>query len=554
MNISSTSLSVGAILKDGKIYTVPIFQRSYSWEREQISDFWLDLMDLTSAERKEDYYFIGSMVFTPHEEKNKIKILDGQQRFATILLFLSALRDVLKQSTIDVAGEWIDEIDRIIYTRDTPSLTKNPKLVLNREDSTFFENVVINGNIPECKYHSHELIKNAYEFFKEKIREKVEKDKKEFIKDILDVIMNRLCMIKIDVDSDENANMLFETLNDRGLELSVADLVKNYIFSLAGPNLDSVVQLWKDMIDQVGDYNVSKFLRHFWLSSFGLVKKEELYKKLKNEVKKDNVKDFMQQLSEEASIYANLNNPTHEFWEDSEIEDMIEELNTLKVEQVHILLLALYKRFYTHNKKDIFKKLLRALINFVFRYNTICGLDPKPLETEYSKLAITTRKDKIINERDVLKKINELSPSKEQFISSFMNLEVKNKKLAKYILLKLNNYLFKKQEKKEIAVDINKVSLEHIIPLNPDEEWKKFFKENNIDAEEWIYKIGNMTILLKEYNKKMANKFFDKKREIYKKSDLPLNDSLKKYEKFGIDEVKERQQKMAEIAEELWKN
>jgi len=551
MDISSTSLTVGTILKDGKIYTVPIFQRSYSWEREQISDFWLDLTDLTSAERKKDYYFIGSMVFTPHEEKNKKIILDGQQRFATILLFLAALRDILKQSTIDVAVEWIDEIDRIIYTRDTPSLKKNPKLELNREDKIFFENVVINGNITECKYHSHELIKNAYEFFKERIMEKVEKDKKGFIEDILDVIMHRLSMIKIDVDSDENANMLFETLNDRGLELSVADLAKNYIFSIAGPNLDSVVQFWKEIIDQVGDYNISKFLRHFWISSFGLVKKEELYKKLKSEVKKNNVKDFMQKLSEEASIYANLNNPTHEFWEDSEIESMIEELNTLKVEQVYILLLALYEKFYS--ERDIFKKLLHALINFVFRYNTVGGLDPKPLETEYSKLAIMTRKNKI-NKTEIMKKINDISPSKEQFISSFRNLEVKNKKLAKYILLKLNNYLFKKQGEKEIMADINAINLEHIIPLHPDEEWKKFFKENNIDEKNLIYKIGNMTMLLEEYNKKMANKFFDKKREMYKKSILPLNDSLKQYEKFEIDEVEERQEQMAKIAEELWKN
>jgi len=552
MNISSASLTVETILKDGKIYTVPIFQRSYSWKREQISDFWLDLTDLTSAERKEDYYFIGSMVFTPHEEKNKIKILDGQQRFATILLFLAALRDVLRQSTIADSSVWMDDIDRIIYTRDTPSRVRNPKLILNREDSIFFEDVVVRGNITECKYYSQELIKNAYKYFKDEISKKVEKDRERFIESVLDVIMHRLLMIKIDVDSDESANMLFETLNDRGLELSVADLAKNYIFSIAGSDLDCVVQFWKEMVDQVGDYYVSKFLRHYWLSSFEVVNKEELYKKLKNEVKKDKVKDFMQQLSGEATIYANLNNPSHEFWEDPDIENMIVELNTLKVEQVYILLLALYERFYS--ERDIFKKLLRALIGFVFRYNTVCGLDPKPLESEYSKLAITIRKDNRINEMEIVKKIRELSPSKEQFISSFIELEVKNKKLAKYILSSLNNYELRKQDKKEIMVDINVINLEHIIPLNPDEEWKKFFKENNINVEKLIYKIGNMTILLKEYNKRMANKFFEKKMEIYKKSVLPLNDSLKQYEKFGIDEVKERQQQMAEITEELWKN
>lgn len=553
MNIVSTSLTVETILKDGKIYIVPIFQRSYSWAKEHISDFWLDLTDLTNAERKEDYYFIGSMVFIPHEEKNRIKILDGQQRFATILLFLAALRDVLKQSTITEASIWVDDIDRIIYTRDTPSRVKNPKLILNREDSIFFEDVVVRGNITECKYRSHELIKKAYEFFKEEISKKVDKDKEKFIESILDVIMHRLSMIKIDIDSDENANMLFETLNDRGLELSVADLAKNYIFSMAGPNLESIVQLWKEMVDQVGDYNVSKFLRHFWLSSFGLAKKEELYKKLKNKVQKDKVKDFMQQLSGEATIYANLNNPSHEFWEDLAIEDIIGDLNILKVEQVYILLLALYERFYNHNKRDIFNKLLRALTKFVFRYNTVCGIDPKPLETEYSKLAIAVRKGEI-DKTGIIKKLEELSPPKEQFIASFKDMEAKNKKVAKYILLSLNNYLLEKEGKKELGIDINKVNLEHIIPLHPDEECKKFFKENNIENEKLIYRLGNMTILSKEYNKKIGNKFFDKKKEMYKKSELPLNKLLQGFTKFGHDEVEERQKQLGEIAEELWRN
>jgi len=551
MNISSTSLAVETMLKDGKIYAVPIFQRSYSWEREHISDFWLDLADLTSAERKEDYYFIGSMVFIPHEEKNKIKILDGQQRFATILLFLSALRDILKQSIITDASVWVDDIDRIIYTRDTPSRAKNPKLILNREDRIFFEDVTVRGNITECKYHSHELIKNAYNFFKEEITKNIAKDKEKFIESILDVIMHRLLMIKIDIDSDENANMLFETLNDRGLELSVADLAKNYIFSMAGANLESVVQLWKEMVDEVGDHNVSQFLRHFWLSSFGLVRKEELYKKLKNEVKKDKVKDFMQQLSEEATIYANLNNPSHEFWEDPDIENMIGDLNTLKVEQVYILLLALYGKFY--GDKNLFERLLRILINFVFRYNTVCGLDPKHLESEYSKFAIAVRKGKI-NKTEIIKKLEKLSPAKEQFIASFKDMEVKNKKVAKYILLSLNNYLLEEEGKKELKVNMNEVNLEHIIPLHPDEEWKEFFKENNIEKEKLIYRLGNTTILSKEYNKKIANKFFDKKKEMYKKSKLPLNKLLQEFTKFGHDEVERRQKQMGEIAEELWRN
>jgi len=124
------------ILKDGKFYIVPPFQRNYSWEMEQITDFWTDLMALYDTD---DEYFIGSMVVTP-QDKTKIKILDGQQRLATVLLFLAALKDVLKQSNPEGAEDWAEDIQNIIFTRDTPSRVKNQKLELNKEDKEYFFN------------------------------------------------------------------------------------------------------------------------------------------------------------------------------------------------------------------------------------------------------------------------------------------------------------------------------------------------------------------------------------------------------------------------------
>jgi len=549
MNINTTTLNVGDLLRDNRIYVVPLFQRSYAWESEQITDFWMDLID--TANQNEDY-FIGSMVFTPHEERNKVKILDGQQRLATFLLFLAALRDVLKHAAIEGSSDWIDEINRIIFTRDVPTRSKNPKLELNKEDKTFFEKITIEGNIPDIKYKSHKRLKDAYNFFKEKINEGIEKNADRLVEDILDALLNRFILIKIEADTDINAHMIFETLNDRGLELSVADLVKNYIFSVSGRYLEEVVQMWKEMVDQIGDHNVTRFLRHFWLSSFKLVRKEEIYKELKGKVNSSNVRQFMERVSNEATIYANLRNPSHEFWGDTDIEKLLEELNILKVEQVYTLLLSLYNVFY-HKRKEVgaFKKLLQLLINFTFRYNTVCGLNPNELERLYSNLAIKLRKNEI-EERDIKEEIKKLSPSKEIFLDSFRTLEIKNGKLAKYILLKINNYLLIKRGEKEVTTNIYRTNLEHIIPKKPDKEWKEFFKKNQIDFETLVHRLGNMTILLKEYNRKIANKFFDKKKDMYEKSKLPLNESLITFNKFDEEEIEKRQEEMGKIANEIW--
>jgi len=120
-------------------------------------------------------------------------------------------------------------------------------------------------------------------------------------------------------------------------------------------------------------------------------------------------------------------------------------------------------------------------------------------------------------------------------------------------LISLNNYLLMKKGEKEKVTRIGVVNLEHIIPKRPDKEWEKFLKDNNIELEKWVHKLGNMTILHKEYNRRIANKFFTKKKEMYAKSTLPINQELKEYEQFGPNEIIERQKKMAEIAKEVWK-
>jgi uncharacterized protein with ParB-like and HNH nuclease domain len=549
MGITAIHAKIEDLLRSRIIYSVPIFQRSYSWGDKEINDF---LEDLESVyKNKDEEYFFGSMVFAPHEEENKIKILDGQQRLATIMLFLAAMRDVLKSSPKDENIKRAVAINELIYSTDPVTLSKKIKIELNMEDRSFFEAIITQGIVPEAKYSSHRLIQKAYKRFQEYIREKIQNDEK-FAENALDIILSKFIVIKIEVESDVNAHSIFETLNDRGLELSIADLLKNYIFSLSGPYLSEVIYKWREMIDNIGDHTVSKFLRHYWCSTKELVRKEEVYKKVKNSIKTaEEARNFMNQLNEEGLVYSNMVNPTHEFWVDKEVEDLLNELNILGAEQALIILLAIYKRFFKQEKEN-FKKLLRSIVNFTFRYSTICNLNPNEMEKLYSGAALKLRNNEWGFE-EIIKKLKEYNPDDKIFCERFLEKDIKNTKLAKYILVKLNNYLLMKRGGKEITTNINRVNLEHIIPKRPDKEWEKFLKENNIELEKWVHKLGNMTILLKEYNRKISNKFFTRKKEMYLKSALPINQELKVYEKFGPNEIIERQKKMAEIAKEIWK-
>ncbi len=112
-------------------------------------------------------------------------------------------------------------------------------------------------------------------------------------------------------------------------------------------------------------------------------------------------------------------------------------------------------------------------------------------------------------------------------------------------------------KKGELELDTNKpkTNLEHIIPKKPNTAWLTFFKDKQIEDYTTLnYKIGNMTILLSEWNSGLKNKFFDQKVTVYKKSDLPLNEDLKSFTEFGTDEVNKRQNMIGMRAEKLWKN
>jgi uncharacterized protein with ParB-like and HNH nuclease domain len=549
MVIKADDVSLGELLKSGNVYSVPIFQRSYAWGDREINDFLEDLESVLRNDEKE--YFFGSMVFTPCENKNKQIILDGQQRLATVILFLAALRDVLREHPKEENIKRANKINELIYSGDPIELSEKVKIELNREDRSFFEAIIIKSTAPNVRYESHKLIKKAYETFKDHIRGRIGKDE-EYPKKVLDVILKRFKIIKIEVDNDLNAHLIFETLNDRGLELSIADLIKNYVFFAAGPYLDEVIGKWKEIVDNVGDHNVSKFIRHYWCSTRDLVRKDEVYKRIKSSIRKhEEIRSLINDLSEEGLTYSNIFNPTHEFWGDKETEDLLNELNVLGAEQVLILLLAIYKRYYKHEREK-FKKLLKILVNFTFRYSTICDLNPNEIERVYSEIAIKLRK-KEFGVEETIKRLRELNPDDMTFIKDFSEKCVKNTKLAKYILFKINDYLLKEKGEKEKVTDINRVNLEHIIPKKPDDEWKKFLKEKSIELEKWVHRLGNMTILCKEYNRKIANKFFTKKKEMYMKSTLPINDDLKEYEEFGQNEIIKRQEKMAKIAKEIWK-
>ncbi len=549
MQISAERKTVEELLREAGLYSVPLFQRSYSWGDAEIDDF---LKDILNATHSHSSHFIGSMVFAG-TDGNRTRLIDGQQRFATIILFLCALRHALKSSSIDTKELRIRAIDELIYSQDVVTLSKNIKLELNRDDKVFFEKIVTEDIVSSPTVSSHILIKKAYEYFLNSIAAEVTSpDGENFVKELIETLLRKVLFIKINVDNESNAFILFETLNDRGLDLSVADLVKNYLFSIAEEaRLDTVVYLWKQLSDQIDDYDITRFLRHLWSSKYKLTRKEDLYDAIKGAITRDNLEKTMQELYEEAIIYDNLRNPTHEVWNDTQIENILNSINLLNVEQVYVLLLGAYNKFY-ESEKSKFIKIAASLLNLTFRYNTVCSLNPNEIEQKFSRFSIDLRNGALDFDH-LYNNIKSLQPTETVFKESFKQFSIKNSRLARYVLITINDKLLKAASKNELDTNTSTVNLEHIIPKKLNDEWEKFFIAEGVNSEDLKYKLGNLTILLAEYNRKSSNYFFNKKLIMYNKSILPINDPIKTLKRFGETELIKRQEVLADLAEKIWK-
>lgn len=255
-------------------------------------------------------------------------------------------------------------------------------------------------------------------------------------------------------------------------------------------------------------------------------------------------------MREEAEIYSALYNPQSDYWKGRPpvIPDLLDTVRTLNIRQCFPLLLSGEN---TLEDKD-FVKLLEICINFSFRFITIAGLNNKTLEKLYSDISIEVRRtnDKSEAIEHILSRLKREYIDDEKFLNDFTNKEIKVNKVAKYILKRIEEESFHDDKEK-----VNKaITLEHILPENPNEEWEHYLKQKKLEKDQLVSRIGNMTLLTEKMNSTAQSKFFTKKRDnYYQYSKLHINEPLKSVTDWTDVEIKDRQAWLGEKAIKLWK-
>lgn len=554
----ATPYSIGELFRSKEpIYKVPKFQRRYAWSNGEWETLWEDLKTAKDAEDPE--YFLGTIVTAAGG--NSLTIIDGQQRLATITAIFGAIRDHLHNSKdTGTAGK----IQETLIIRSDYRGRQTPILTLGVADSEDFRRYIQLQRDDPDRYPLHskakpqgpgrpraDLIRGVFDYYYGKIEEAIqhfpdEAAKRERLIQWQEFLEKSVTLVRIDVDSDVTAYTIFETLNDRGLDLSVADLLKNHLLSLAHDDLEAsnLFAKWEALLATLEDESVSRFLRHQWMSRNGVVTERQLYKAWKEDIqkRKRTPMEVLTELSEDAEMYNMLLRPASGdpcAWELTSFTEM-------GLRQGLPFLMAAWAR---KNSEKEFEKAVRLVEAVTVRYTIVANNNPNQLERKYAEWASLLRAKGFAAFDDIRKAATNLCPSDENFQADFAILGDMKSAVARYLLRKLAQY----QGTKEIEIAMNKVDLEHILPQSPTQVW---LDELNIPVEkiaDLTDSLGNLTLLAEKLNRQARNRPFQEKRDkYYAKSKISITNNLKNLGQWGEAEIIERQKQWAAEAPNAW--
>lgn len=541
---------IGHTISDNKL-SVPLYQRSYAWEETHVSDLYDDLF--SSIRNSEDEYFIGSVVIS--KGKDRDEVVDGQQRLATVSILLSAIRDYFY--SIEDNERATDIQNQYLSNRDRRSQEVIPNLKLNSTDNNFFYNtIVVYPSTNESPSRaSHDRLKKAHSIAKRKIEAYVAtvNNAVTSLLDLCDFIDEHLKIIVVKVPNHANAFTIFETLNDRGLELAISDLLKNYLLGQADNRLIEVQDNWTKMYSLLesteNEALVVTFLRQYWSSLHGLTRERDLYKKIKEKItSKQRAIDFSKNLEEAARTYVALIDTSSGFWSNysQTSKTHMETLNLFGMSQVRPLLLAIMRQF---DKKET-EKSLNFLVNASVRFLINGGLGGGALEIHFSERAKEVSDGIIKSTKELIQKFANVTPSDTQFKEAFKIAAVSKQYLARYYLMTLENTYNQKENPELIPnTDTNAVNLEHVLPKSLSNDW-----DMNADTHRaYLKRLGNLAILSTKLNSAIGNSSFKDKKSYFKKSSFELTKIISDNENWGTEQINKRQELMADLAVKTWK-
>lgn len=560
MKIEANDKEVQDIFSLG-YFQIPRFQRPYSWEKDEVDNFWNDVVNEST-----ENYFIGSMVVY-QARKPYFGIVDGQQRLTTITLMLAAVRNAF-----NALGE--ENLAKGVHNYiEKPNIENSEEFVIHSETSfPYFQDHIQSFNGLGIDYEvgaEEQNLKLAFELVTNRLNTYApisssgeqpslfvedESDAISKLKVIRDKILS-LKLVFIQLDNEDDAYLIFETLNARGRDLKTSDLVKNLLLKKmksTNSRLDSPKEAWNSLVKKFDDANDSDildvFLLHYWISEHTYTTDKKLFSEISNyvSVSDGNAVSLLKKLNDVAPVYCKLIDPSKAGWakEEQDVKESLLALSLFKVKQQSSIVLALLRK---HEEKKLslrnLKYTLRKIEFFHFVFNAITSQRSSgSIATTYSSYAI--RLTAATNESEIQSVISGLFdalrkkiPSFEEFEVKFISLNylsnlTKNKSVVKYVLSKS---LGNNSNGLNIHHDI--LTIEHLLP-------EADIKHGT--PEDLVGNIGNLILTDARTNSEnLAAKGPKEKLSILRSMSYPMTAAMLDYDEWSNTEIRERAQKLA---------
>ena len=553
--MKATEAKILEFIKKSPQFVIPIYQRNYSWKEQECRQLWDDILR-TGSNEKVSAHFIGSIVYVEKglyhvTSQSPLLVIDGQQRLTTISLLLAALEKILDGEPIE--GFSSRKIHNYYLVNPEEEGELHYKLLLSQTDKTTLLHL-LGGPAPT---EESVRIKENFLYF-QRLLQAHQSNLATICKGLA-----KLIIVDVSLNRDQdNPQLIFESMNSTGRELSQADLIRNFILMGLEATLQTSLyeRYWRPMECDFGQEAYSehfdRFMRHYLTVKTGEIPLvDKVYDAFKNYVRQPDVATLgMEALVKELYAYAGyycamaLNAER-----DSDLANAFHDLRDLKVDVAYPLLLELYHDYATGElpHEDLLQA-VRLLESYVFR-RAACAIPTNSLNKTFMTFSRTLKKDRYLESFKaalLLLPSYRRFPSDEEFKRELQIRNLYTSRLRSYWPRRMENHGRKER------VRIDEYSIEHIMPQNENlsAEWQmQLGPEWQRIQETWLHTLGNLT--LTGYNSEYSDRSFREKRDIeggFRESPLRLNKGLGVQEFWNEETIRMRATRLADEATKVW--
>jgi uncharacterized protein with ParB-like and HNH nuclease domain/predicted transport protein len=560
--MKATEAKLLEFLKKSPQFLIPIYQRTYSWTERECQQLWDDILR-TGANDEVSAHFVGSIVYIEKglyhvSSQSPLLVIDGQQRLTTVTLVVAALAKALDELGEDerepVDGYSPRKLRHYYLLNPEEEGERHYKLVLSQTDKASL--IAIVGGAEPPAEPSLRVMKN-YAFFESKIAE-CKGDLTPVCKGLAKLMVVDLALSR----DQDNPQLIFESMNSTGRELSQADLIRNFILMGLEPELQTRLyeQFWRpievDFGQEAYDTHFDGFMRHYLTVKTGEIPRlDEVYEAFKAHARSPRVAEagveaLVKDIREFARYFCALALGAEA---DSDLKLAFHDLRELKVDVAYPFLLELYQDYSTGDlQKSDLAEAVRLVEAYVFR-RAICAIPTNSLNKTFATFSKSLKKDRYLESIKAhflgLPSYRRF-PGDDEFRRDLQTRDLYNFRSRSYWLRRMENHGRKER------VPVDQYTIEHVMPQNENlsPAWKLALGPDwEVVQQTWLHTLGNLT--LTGYNSEYSDRPFSEKRDMeggFKESPLKLNAGLGQLAQWDEDAIKERARSLAATAVDVW--